>query len=97
MNCRWKRCLEKKCLQDGRISIQLFCKEKLYFALRNNSWGETMGSMKEHPRYHVVSMRISDEEREVLEVFAQQTRRNVSQLMREAMQLLHLKMQTERP
>lgn len=55
-----------------------------------------MGSMKEHPRYHVVSMRISDEEREELEAFAQRTRRNVSQLMREAMQLLHLKMEAER-
>jgi len=54
-----------------------------------------MSSMKEHPRYHVVSMRSSDEERETLEVFAQQTRRNVSQLMREAMRLLHLKMESE--
>lgn len=54
-----------------------------------------MGSMKEHPRYHVVSMRISDEEREALEVFARRTRRSVSQLMREAMRLLHLKMEAE--
>jgi len=53
-----------------------------------------MGLMKEHPRYHVVSMRISDEEREALEAFAQQTRRNISQLMREAMRLLNLEMKT---
>jgi predicted transcriptional regulator len=53
-----------------------------------------MGSMKENPRYHVVSMRISDEEREALEAFAQQTRRNISQLMREAMRLLNLEMET---
>jgi predicted DNA-binding protein len=52
-----------------------------------------MGSMKEHPRYHVVSLRISDEEREALECFAQQTSRNMSQLMREAMELLKLKME----
>jgi Ribbon-helix-helix protein, copG family. len=56
-----------------------------------------MSSMKEHPRYHVVSMRISDEERETLEAFAQRTRRNVSQLMREAMHLLHHKMESEQP
>lgn len=53
-----------------------------------------MGSMKEHPRYHVVSMRISDDEREALEAFAQQTRRNISQLMREALRLLNLEMET---
>ena len=52
-----------------------------------------MGSMKEHPRYHVVSMRISDEEREALEAFAHRTRRNMSQLMREAMRLLNLEME----
>jgi len=51
-----------------------------------------MGSVKESPRYNVVSLRISDEEREVLEDFARQTRRNVSQLMREAMELLMHKM-----
>ncbi|MGD0586110.1 MAG: ribbon-helix-helix protein, CopG family [Oryzomonas sp.] len=50
--------------------------------------------MKEHPRYNVVSMRISDKEREALEAFAQQTRRNISQLMREAMLLLNLEMET---
>ena len=52
-----------------------------------------MGTMKEHPRYHVVSMRISDEEREALEAFSHRTRRNISQLMREAMRLLHLEME----
>jgi len=53
-----------------------------------------MGVMKEHPRYHVVSMRISDKEREVLETFAQLTSRNMSQLMREALRLLNLEMET---
>ena len=47
-----------------------------------------MGSMKEHPRYNVVSLRISDEEREALEDFVVRTRRSVSQLMREAMEML---------
>jgi predicted DNA-binding protein len=47
-----------------------------------------MGSMKEHPRYNVVSLRISDEEREALDDFVVRTRRSVSQLMREAMELL---------
>jgi predicted DNA-binding protein len=57
-----------------------------------------MGAMKKHPRYHVVSLRISDEEREALELFAQRTSRNVSQLMREAVGLLRRKMETaERP
>ena len=47
-----------------------------------------MGSMKEHPRYNVVSLRISDEEREALEDFVVRTQRSVSQLMREAMEML---------
>jgi predicted DNA-binding protein len=53
-----------------------------------------MGSMKEHPRYNVVSLRVSDEEREALEDFVMLTRRSVSQLMREAME--HLLNNTER-
>jgi predicted DNA-binding protein len=52
-----------------------------------------MGSMKEHPRYHVVSLRISDEEREALEDFVRKSRRSVSQLMREAMEQLLFKME----
>jgi len=44
--------------------------------------------MKEHPRYNVVSLRISDEEREALEDFVVRTQRSVSQLMREAMEML---------
>lgn len=47
-----------------------------------------MGAIKGTPRYNVVSLRISNEEREVLDDFARQTSRNVSQLMREAMELL---------
>lgn len=51
-----------------------------------------MGSMKESPRYNVVSLRISDEEREALDDFVRHTSRSVSQLMREAMELM-LKME----
>ncbi len=56
-----------------------------------------MDSMKECPRYHVVSMRISDEERVALEVVAQQTKKNVSQVMREAMHWFRLKIEADRP
>ena len=52
-----------------------------------------MGSMKEHPRYNVVSLRISDEEREALDDFVALSKRSVSQLMREAMELLLTKME----
>jgi len=44
-----------------------------------------MGSSKKRPRYHVVSLRVSDTEREALDAFAQQTDRSISTLMREAM------------
>ena len=52
-----------------------------------------MGSVKDHPRYNVVSLRVSDEDRKVLDVFARQTRQSVSELMREAMELLKMKME----
>ncbi|MFA7059864.1 MAG: ribbon-helix-helix protein, CopG family [Pedobacter sp.] len=51
-----------------------------------------MGAMKEQPRYNVVSLRISDKEREMLEAFLRKTHRSVSQLMREALELQMLKM-----
>ena len=52
-----------------------------------------MGSMKEHPRYKVVSLRISNEEREALDDFAVLTQLSVSQIMREAMELLITRME----
>jgi predicted DNA-binding protein len=52
-----------------------------------------MGSIKENPRYNVVSLRITDEEREALDNFVRKSSRSVSQLMREAMELLMLKME----
>lgn len=44
-----------------------------------------MGRMRENPRYNVISMRISDEEREALEQLMQNSRKSVSDIMREAM------------
>jgi hypothetical protein len=47
-----------------------------------------MGRTQEKPRYNVISMRISDEEKETLVQLQKVTRKNVSDLMREAMELL---------
>lgn len=47
-----------------------------------------MGRMRENPRYNVISMRISDEERDTLERIMQETRKSVSDIMREAMEIL---------
>jgi hypothetical protein len=44
-----------------------------------------MGRMRENPRYNVISMRISDEEREHLENIMGQTHLSISDIMREAM------------
>jgi len=46
-----------------------------------------MGRMRENPRYNVVSMRISDEERELLQEIMESTHKSVSDIMREAMTL----------
>ena len=46
-----------------------------------------MGRMSQHPRYNVISMRISDEERELLEELMHTTHKSVSDIMREAMEL----------
>lgn len=45
-----------------------------------------MGKMRENPRYNVISMRISDEEREHLENIMQKTKLSISDIMREAME-----------
>jgi len=45
--------------------------------------------MKENPRYNVVSLRVTDEEKAALDAVARQANRNLSELMREAMLLLH--------
>ncbi len=45
-----------------------------------------MGRMRENPRYNVISMRISDEERENLENLMDKTNLSISDIMREAME-----------
>ncbi len=47
-----------------------------------------MGRMRENPRYNVISMRISDEERETLQIIMEHSHKSVSDIMREAMELL---------
>lgn len=47
-----------------------------------------MGSMKENPRYNVISLRITDEEKAELDKVTRLTRKTVSDIMREAMVLL---------
>jgi arsenate reductase-like glutaredoxin family protein len=56
----------------------------------NNIFAEdkTMGRMRENPRYNVISMRISDAERETLEQIMDTTKKSVSDIMREAMELV---------
>jgi predicted DNA-binding protein len=53
-----------------------------------------MGKMRENPRYNVISMRISDEERNELESLMSMTDKSVSDIMREAMSLFKARLQT---
>jgi hypothetical protein len=55
---------------------------------------QTMGKMRENPRYNVISMRISDEERYELESLVSMTDKSVSDIMREAMFLFKTRLQT---
>ncbi|RII31185.1 MAG: ribbon-helix-helix protein, CopG family [Geobacter sp.] len=45
-----------------------------------------MGRMRENPRYNVISMRVSDEEREHLETIMEKTQKSISDIMREAIE-----------
>ena len=47
---------------------------------------KVMGKMRENPRYNVISMRISDEERDHLENIMEKTHLSISDIMREAME-----------
>ena len=47
-----------------------------------------MAKYKENPRYNVVSIRVSDEERETLEKLSRESNKKVSDLMREALQII---------
>jgi predicted transcriptional regulator len=46
------------------------------------------GKCKENPRYNVLSVRVSDEERESLERLSRESNKKVSELMREALQIM---------
>ena len=45
-----------------------------------------MGRMRENPRYNVISMRVSDEERDHLDELMKTTHKSISDIMREAME-----------
>ena len=53
-----------------------------------------MGRMRENPRYNVISMRISDEERDELTQLMETTHKSVSDIMREAMSLFKARLTT---
>lgn len=55
-----------------------------------------MGRMRENPRYNVISMRISDAERETLEAIMATTKKSVSEIMREAMEMVKAKATMEK-
>lgn len=46
-----------------------------------------MPNSKDSPRYNVISLRITDEEKEALDKVSQRTRKTLSTIMREAIQL----------
>lgn len=45
-----------------------------------------MGKYKEHPKYNVISIRVTDEEKALFEEMKRHSRKNITMLMREAMQ-----------
>jgi predicted transcriptional regulator len=46
-----------------------------------------MGKYKEHPKYNIVSMRVSDDEKLALEEMMRHSSRSISCLMREAIRI----------
>ena len=48
---------------------------------------KSMGKHKEEARYNVISMRISDDEKATLDALTHQSRKSISRLMREAIEL----------
>ena len=47
-----------------------------------------MARYKEHPRYHILSIRLSDQEFESLEELSKQSNKKVSELIREAIRII---------
>jgi len=62
--------------------------------LQNEIAGQdiVMGTMKKTPRYNVVSLRISDAEKETLTEIARRMDRSISDVMREAVELVQTEM-----
>lgn len=52
-----------------------------------------MGRQVESPRYNVISMRVSDEERESLQLIASQLSMSISEMLRRSLQ--HLSVEKE--
>lgn len=50
---------------------------------------------KEHPRYAVISVRVSEQEREILERMSAESNKKVSDLLREALQEIDLREKPE--
>ena len=46
-----------------------------------------MGNYKKHTKQHVLSIRVTDNEKAIIDEMKRHTRKNISMLMREAMQL----------
>ena len=46
-----------------------------------------MGKCKEKPKYNVLSIRVTDEEKALMDEMKQSTRKSISTLLREAIQL----------
>ncbi len=56
-----------------------------------------MGRAKENPRYNVISMRVSEEELRHLEVLMEKTHKNVTHIMREAIELFAANYEHSKP
>lgn len=52
-----------------------------------------MGAKKKKPRYNVVSLRISNDEKQELDKVARLSNRNISEVMREAVGLIQVKLE----
>jgi predicted transcriptional regulator len=46
-----------------------------------------MGKSKEHPKYNVLSIRVTDEEKALMDEMKKSTRKSISMLLREALHL----------
>lgn len=52
-----------------------------------------MRMLKENPRYNIVSLRVSDEELSAIKVLLQREHMTISDLMRDALQVVRLRLE----